>query len=190
MKIIEIKKLKKNYQITFDNFFKLIVDEDTVVKYRLVPNKEISDISIFEKEMELNKLYDKAVRYASYGKSENQMIKYLNEQGMDNTYEFIKRLKKDHLINDYQMINSLKRKGYSYLKLQEKLHYYDFDSDLIENALSSYDESKALDKEFAIGLKKYSKEQSYQKKQEKLYRYLISKGFNEEKVRSRMNILD
>lgn len=187
MKIVEIKKLKKNYQLTFDDDKTLIVDEDTIVKYRLIPGREIFDISLLTESMEINKLYDKASKFASYGKSENQMIKYLNNEGMDNTYDFIKRLKKDHLINDFKLINSLKKKGYSYLKLQDKLRYYELDEDMINDALNDYDDSIALHKEYQLGLKKYSKE-VYPKKYEKLYRYLVSKGFNEDKVMSKLKI--
>lgn len=187
IKIVEIKKLKKNYQLTFDDDTTLVVDEDTIVKYRLFPGREIFDMSLLTESIETNKLYDKAARFASFGKSENQMVSYLNDLGIDDTTEMIFKLKKDHFINDYKMINALKKKGYSYLKLEEKLRYYQFDDEDISNALSDYDEYPSLLKEYKLALKKYSKEIG-QKKPEKIYRYLLSKGFNEYSVSSIMKI--
>src|SRR5690606_26505613 len=132
----------------FENQNKVIVDEDTIVKYRLIPGTEFDDIKLLEKQRELNKLYFKTIRFASYGKSENQVIAYLNEQGMENTYDFIMRFKKEHIINDYKMIRSLQNQGYSYLKLEQKLKHYQFDDSDINRALENYDEKIPLRKEF------------------------------------------
>ncbi|MBN3490679.1 RecX family transcriptional regulator [Acholeplasma equirhinis] len=187
MKIKTLMKLKKNYQIVFENGEKLIVDEDTIVNNKLLPGMDVDNISLIKKEVEKNKLYDKAIRFASYGKSENQMIKYLNEHGMQNTYEMIQRLKRDKVINDWQLIAYLKRQGYSYQKLLSKLQHYELDSEQIDKALEDYDESYALKKAFAVALKKYANEQ-YPKKNEKIYRNLVSQGFSEEKVQSLMRI--
>ncbi len=187
MKVIEIRKLKKDYQVTFENNQKILVDEDTIVSYRLIPGRVVDDVKLLARQRELNQLYQKVVRFAGYGKSENQVIKYLNEQGMENTYDFIMRLRKERIINDYQMIRNLQNQGFSYQKLLHKLNHYEFDQKDIDRALENYDERIPLRKEFSIALKKYAKE-PYQKKQEKIYRYLLSKGFNEENVASIMKL--
>src|SRR5690606_25851954 len=112
---------------------------------------------------------------------------YLNQLGMENTYDIIKRLKKERYINDFEMIKRLKYKGYSYQALKEKLRYYQFDESQIEQALSTYDEKIPLKRAFHQALKKYEKE-AYQKKQQKIYRYLLSKGLSEENVQSTMGL--
>lgn len=190
MIIKEIRKLKTNYQVLFESGFKLTIDEDTLVQFKLRPNLKIDDLDTIYKSIEKNKLYHKALRFASFGKSENQVIKYLNDQGMQNTYDTIMKLRKHHAINDFRMIRNLQNKGYSYLKLEERLNYYMFDQKDIDQALLNYNEKIPLYNQFKIALKKYEKETDYKKKQQKLYRYLISKGFNESNVMSVMNIYE
>jgi|SRR5690606_27365795 len=187
MKIKEIRRLSKDYQITFENGEKIKVDEDTIVNHRLIQGKEVDSLDLIKREVEKNKLYDKAVRFASYGKSENQMIEYLLEQGMINTYDMIQRLKKDKVINDWQLIRSLQNQGYSYQKLLSKLQHYKLDQIQIDEALKNYDERIPLKKAFAVALKKYQKEE-YKKKQEKIYRNLVQQGFSEENVSNIMGI--
>lgn len=187
MKILEIKKLKKNYQVLFDNDEKLILDENTIVKYKLIPNKEVHDLSLFTESFEINKIYEKALKYALYGKSENQMIEYLYKEGIDDVTDIIQRLKNEHVINDYKMINALKRQEYSYLKLEQKLYYYKFDVQDINQALADYDDSNALRKEYMSLLKKFKNEPS-DKKNQKIYRNLLSKGFRDDQVISILNI--
>ncbi len=188
MIVQEVRKLKKNYQVTFTNGYKLAIDEDTLVSFRLRPGLEIESLEDIEKSIEKNKLFLKALKFASYGKSENQVIQYLNEQGMQNTYDTIMKLRKFRAIDDYRMIRNLQNKGYSYLKLEERLKYYQFDQKDIDQALLNYNEKIPLYKEFKVGLKKYAKETDYKKRQQKLYRYLISKGFSEANVMSVMRI--
>jgi len=187
MKIVEIRKLKNKYQITLDNGEKHLVLEDTIVKYRLLPGQEFNQDIDLEKENFKEKMYQKALRFASYGKSENQMIEYLNAQGMENTYDLIMRLKKERWIDDKKMILALARKDFSYLMLESKLRFYKFEEKDIEWILSSYDELIPLKKQLSIAYKKYEKE-AYPKKQEKIYRYLVSKGFNESSIQSLMHL--
>ena len=85
MIVKEVRKLKTNYQVEFQNGYKLTIDEDTLVQYRLRPGIEVESVEVLQKAMEKHKLLNKAIKFASYGKSENQVIKYLNEQGMQNT---------------------------------------------------------------------------------------------------------
>lgn len=188
MKIIEVRKLKTNYQITFDDYSKIIVDEDTIVKYRLIPGLEIDDLSILTKATEMNKIYEKAVRYSLYGKSEMQMINYLKKQGLRNTYDLIMRLRKDKFIDDYKLIKNLMSKRYSKAKLALKLKSYEFPVEKIDEIINMYDDTTALKYEFSLGIKKYTKETDWNKRNQKIYRYLLSKGFTESQVMSIMNI--
>lgn len=188
MIVKDIRKLKTNYQVEFQNGYKLTIDEDTLVQYRLRPGIQVESVEVLQKAMEKHKLLNKAIKFASYGKSENQVIKYLNEQGMHNTYDAIMTLKKMRIIDDYKMIRGLQNKGYSYLQLEEKLKFYQFEQKDIDYALENYNEKIPLYKQFKLALKKYEKETDYKKKQQKIYRYLMSKGFNEDSVMSVMNI--
>lgn len=188
MIVKEIRKLKTNYQVEFQNGYKLTIDEDTLVLFKLRPGVSIDSLDKIQASIEKGKLLNKAIRFASYGKSENQVIKYLNDQGMENTYDMIMKLRKLRVIDDYRMIKNLQNKGYAYLQLEEKLKFYQFDQKDIDQALLNYNEKIPLYKQFKVALKKYEKETDYNKRQQKLYRYLISKGFSEENVKSVMNI--
>ena len=76
---------------------------------------------------------------------------------MDNTYHTIMKLRKYRILDDFRMIRNLQNKGYSYLQLEEKLKFYQFDQKDIDQALMNYNERIPLYKQFKLGLKKYEK---------------------------------
>lgn len=187
MIIKSIEKYKNQYKVTFEDDSKIIVSEDIIVKYHLIKGKEFNNFDVIENEKKIEEIYKKVIRFASFGKSENQIKSYLYNLGIDDIDVIIKRLKREKYINDDALIRSLKNKNYSKHQLKEKLMYYQFDEILIDEIIDSYDETKALNKIYTKLLTQYKKEQGH-KKNEKLYRNLISKGFNETLVQSILKI--
>ena len=53
-------------------------------------------------------------------------------------------LKKMRIIDDYKMIRGLQNKGYSYLQLEEKLKFYQFEQKDIDYALENYNEKNSF----------------------------------------------
>ena len=68
MIITEVRKLSKNYQVTFDNGYKLTIDEDTLVQFKLRPGINIDSVDDILK----------SVKHINY------MIRQLNLQLMVN----------------------------------------------------------------------------------------------------------
>lgn len=181
MIIKDIKPIKDKYEITFDNYEKLLVSEDILVKFNLTVNKELYDLLEINEEIKLEAIYNKAARYASYGKTSFQLKEYLIKQGV-NDYEYIiDKLKKNHYLNDSLIIDNLLNKNYSVLKLTKKLNYYLSDEILINDILSNYDEDKALDYNYNYAISKYNNPT-------KVYQYLLRLGFPSDKLNSKFNI--
>lgn len=180
MIIKSIKPKNKDYEITFNNDEKLVVTEDILVKYNLFKDKKINNIDEIIEDINIEKIYKKARKYALYGRSVNQMKNYFEKNNIENNDYLIKRLKKEFLIDDQKIIDTLLSKNYSKLKLKQSLNKYLFAEETINLILESYDETDALN--YYYNLVKDKNNNS------KVYRYLIQKGFSEELVRNLLNI--
>ncbi|MFA5693062.1 MAG: RecX family transcriptional regulator [Acholeplasmataceae bacterium] len=176
-----IKPKNKDFEITFTNNDKIVVSEDILVKYNLFKDKEINNLNEIYEEINIEKIYKKARNYALYGRSINQMKKYFEKHNITNNDYLIKRLEKEFLIDDEKIINTLLTKNYSKLKLRESLNKYLFEEEKISLILEDYDELSALNYCYNLVKNKYNNNQ-------KLFRYLVQKGFNEELVKNLLNI--
>lgn len=186
MIIKAITKGKTSYELILENGQTIKVSEDSIVKYRLLVGRDISEIKDdLAKELEDAKLYKAVVRYASYGKSSFQIKSYLYEKGIDEVEPIIERLKKEHLLDDFKLLRKLQQQNYSKAELEYKLRHYEFDINGINHILSIYDESKALTHVHFKAKKKY---QNDPKRKEKTFRFLLSKGFPEYLVSQAMNL--
>jgi regulatory protein len=186
MIIKSITKGKTSYLLYLDNGQTVKVSEDSIVKYRLLVGRDISEIEAdLAKELEFEKLYKQVVRFASYGKSSFQIESYLYEKGIDDVLPIITRLKKEHLIDDFRLLKKLQQQNYSKAELEFKLKHYEFKSDAISHLLGIYDEEKAL---YYMLIKAKNKYKNDPKKKEKIYRFLLSKGFPDYLVNQYMNI--
>ncbi len=186
MIIKEIVKGKTSYSLVLTNGKHINVSEDSMVKYRLMAGRDITEI--FEdltKELEADKLYKQTMRFASYGKSSFQIRTYLYEKGIDDVEPIIERLKKEYLIDDFKLLKKLQQQHYSKAELEYKLKHYQFDTSGINHLTEIYDESKALNYMHQKAKLKYQKDP---KKKEKIYRFLLSKGFPGYLVNQAMNI--
>ncbi|MBP5407716.1 MAG: hypothetical protein J6Y42_01090, partial [Bacilli bacterium] len=108
-KIINVKKLKKKgmYEVTFATF-DIKVTEDLIVKYTLVPGKELDEDIIKEIKQEETKeeMFLKVLNYISYqARSEMEIRVYLNKHECNSNDKeiIIDRLKKLDFIDDYHL---------------------------------------------------------------------------------------
>ena len=112
MIIKSIIKGKTSYELILENGQTVKVSEDSIVKYRLLVGRDISEIKEeLAKELEDAKLYKAVVRYASYGKSSFQIKSYLYEKGVDEVEPIIERLKKEQLLDDFKLLKKLQQQN-------------------------------------------------------------------------------
>jgi regulatory protein len=87
-------------------------------------------------------------------------------------------------------VAELQFKGYGIFRLREKLYRKGISKDIIETILAKLDQGEEQERAQALMEKKLHqlrRETDEQKKRQKLYRYLISRGFSSDMVRELMN---
>lgn len=189
MIVNDSKKDKKGYLVTIDNK-DYIIDEEIVIKYRLVKNKELED-NLLNKILHDNNMiiyYKKALNYSlKYNKNSAAIYDYLNKFEINNRdiAEIIDNLIKIHVLDDEKLIlntlDTLVRKGNGKLLIKEKLYNLKYREELITLALNkiNYDDYfKALKKLYDKALIKYDKETDSYIKNMKIKKYLYQRGYS------------
>ena len=189
MIVNDSKKDKKGYLVTIDNK-DYIIDEEIVIKYRLVKNKELED-NLLNNILHDNNMiiyYKKALNYSlKYNKNSAAIYDYLNKFEINNRdiAEIIDNLIKIHVLDDEKLIlntlDTLVRKGNGKLLIKEKLYNLKYREELINLALDkiNYDDYfKALKKLYDKALIKYDKETDSYIKNMKIKKYLYQRGYS------------
>lgn len=182
---IEQQKKKKNrVNIYIDGEFSLGLYKDTVTKFYLYENKEISpdEISLIKEFEVLTDAKEKARNYISYRERSKKEIKdYLTNKGVKEEIaeEVIADFEKADLIDDHRFANVWIKdrnknnpKGNFALKME--LKDKGIEESEIENLLQSVDEKGNARKAFEKAVKKYGKNKA---SKEKIFQYLERRGF-------------
>lgn len=142
VKIIKIEKLKNTYLVTTNND-EYKIDEDTIVKHFIVKDREFtkSEFNKILKDIEVNKAFNKVIKYLSYGERTTYEIKkYLKDE--DYFHQVISRLKSLGYVDDNKY--ALKYLDYCYrnnkgpLYCKAKLSEKGIDNKIIEEVLNNY----------------------------------------------------
>lgn len=177
----------KDYLVIIDNN-EYILDEEIIIEYRLVKNKEIENTLLSEilEKNNVSKLYKKALAYSlKYNKNKAQIYDYLINKGANNKEAayIIEKLICIKAINDNSLINnlitSLIKKGNGKLLIEKKLYEKQFSKELIDDALNNinYDEYfNQLNNLYEKIKSKYDDENSYVRIN-KIKKYLLSRGY-------------
>lgn len=189
--MMKVNRLKKNknglYEILIENEL-LILDEETIIKYRLLEGKEISsqELSIIKLEDEINVLVNKSFDYAfRYKKSTNEVRRYLSSKDISAEIidKVVNSLIERKLIDDYKLSKdiaaSLARNSNGKLMIKEKLRQRLFNQSQIDDAIDNIDEQDYEDGKNKLIIKlerKYSKEEENIKKI-KIKKQLYAHGY-------------
>lgn len=191
IEMMKVNRLKKNknglYEILIENEL-LILDEETIIKYRLLEGKEISsqELSIIKLEDEINVLVNKSFDYAfRYKKSTNEVRRYLSSKDISAEIidKVVNSLIERKLIDDYKLSKdiaaSLARNSNGKLMIKEKLRQRLFNQSQIDDAIDNIDEQDYEDGKNKLIIKlerKYSKEEENIKKI-KIKKQLYAHGY-------------
>lgn len=147
MIIKSIIKVKDDYMLTIDSE-DIKVDENTIVKYNLYVNKEISNSLLDEilLSYSFEKNYNMALKYAiKYNKSKRGIYYYLIEKNVEqkSANEICNLLEEKKIINDFNLASnyviSCIHKSYGKYMIIKKLKDIFISEDVIAEVISNID---------------------------------------------------
>ncbi len=177
------------YEVTFTNGEVLRCNEELILKYRLVKDKEITEETflLILEDSKWYHFYQKAINYLSRGlKSSYKVYLYLKEKEVsdEEIIKVIELLKKNNILNDGLYFETLTeqyiRNGYGSLYIKQKGLLERIDSAIISDILSKVDRDMYVENAMKLYIKKKSINQAnltYNEKQ-KIKRYLYSRGYD------------
>ncbi|MBQ7885118.1 MAG: RecX family transcriptional regulator [Clostridia bacterium] len=186
MIVTELKQKGKSesYYAYFDNELYGELQLETLVKHHIKVGEEISNsqLEIIKEENDKLTCFNRALKYISSRlKTEKQMREYLHGLKYSNNAinQAINKLKEYGYINDEHFAKTFveiygESKGKKYL--QRELMLKGVSQNIITSLLEEQDETVACEMQCAKKIKNMAKPIS-QKDKEKLYRFLLSKGF-------------
>lgn len=194
MVISKLDKKKKNYLAIIDEN-EYSFSEDIVLKYKLLPNREIDDETL-KKALSENKsleLYDKAVSYQiKYAKGEAEVRRYLFDKGLtlNDVSKIIDLMKERKILDDDKLldglINSLIKKSNGKALIKEKLYQKGYKKEDIERHLKDIDYDlyfAQLNKLYGKIKDRYDKYEPFIRIQ-KIKAYLFSRGYSSSEISS------
>lgn len=175
-------------KLSNDKEYKLSIE--TVLEYRLVKGKEITEVELENAILNdlVNIWYNKALDYAlKYNKTSFDTFKYLTEKKeVDNDIAFkvVEKLKDKNIIDDYKIalnkIYALANNGNGKLLIEQKLKNLGYPKNIIDKAMTNIDLDsyyEGLEKMYIKAKKNYEKEENEYIRKQKIIKYLLSRGY-------------
>lgn len=195
MKIKSYRKLKNNlYEIEFQNYEKIILYDDVILKYELLLKKEISKDLLGEMMLENNSLhcYYKALQYLNFkNRTKKEIENYLvqNNFQQEEIERAINMLENKKLINEENYLKAyvndqIHLTNNGPFKIIKKLKDLGFQEKHIKEYLNTFSEEIWKEKLESIIAKKMkgNKSLSIKKLKEKIVYNLLNEGFKKEDI--------
>lgn len=189
MQITEIKKIGKsdNYRIYLNESYFLTLNAYTIFTYHLVVGMDIeeSELEKIQFDGEKTLAFEKAVNLLSKGsKTVKELRDYLKKKGyLEQVCEYvIQKLQEYKYINDEEYAKMFVQDKKNYkgkFILKQLLLQKGIDSHVIDKTLNGLNQTEEID----LICEKYMKNKDKTKEnKQKLYRYLLSRGFTYEET--------
>ncbi len=198
MKITDITQQKKRsdrYSIYIDGEFALGLSQNDLVDLGLKIDQEITpqELEQYRHDSELGKAYDKALNYISIrDRSEKEINDYLykKQYAQEIIKEVISKLENLGLIDDVKFVHTWIQwrasKLSSKIKIRQELMQKGIDSQIINEALASIDETEEVAKAKELADKYAYRYDSRQK----LMAYMSRRGYSYDVIRQAIEDLD
>lgn len=200
MKITKIEKQKKNlkrYSVFIDDEFAFGIDEVDLLYYKLSENTQIDETkyNFILENVIYNKAKNKAVKYISYQpRTEKEVTEKLKEceYSDDIIFRVIETMKKYNYINDKEyaknfLTSKLNLKGYGIFKISFDLKQKGISDDIINDIIENTElneNKRALE---VLEKKLRGKKISDYKEKQKLYNFLLRRGFSYDVIKEAVN---
>lgn len=203
MKILKYKKLKSGkYQVELDNFNKIELYEDTILKYDLLLTKEIKDNEL-DRILKYNDKFDAyylALKYLNVrNRSKKEIKDYLKKKEYDEeiTNETISKLECQGYLNDLGfaksfLTNKLITTSNGPLKIRRELLQHELSNEDINIVLEEYTDEMQIEKirKQVNRIVKSNRNKGNVYLKRKLYNELNSEGFKPSLIESELNNLE
>ncbi|KJQ63940.1 recombination regulator RecX [Streptococcus oralis] len=200
MKITKLEKKKRLYLMELDHQQTSYITEDTIVRFMLSRDKDISKEELTEIQNFAQFSYGKnlALYHLSFkARTEKEVREYLDKYDIEDTIvsQVITNLKEDNWINDHQyaysIINANQLSGDKgpYL-LTQKLSQKGVAKSTIEGVLKDFDHTEVAQRVAEKLLKKYTGKLPDRALQDKIIQNLTNKGFSYPDAKSAFDDLD
>ena len=200
MKITKLEKKKRLYLLELDSDQTCYITEDTIVRFMLTKDKEISpqefsDIQIFA---QFSYVKNFALYHLSFkARTEREVRDYLIKHEIDENIipQVIQSLKEDNWINDrqytYTIINSNQLSGDkgSYMLIQ-KISQKGVANAVIQDVIQEFDLTEVAERTAEKLLKKYQGKLPARALQDKIIQNLTNKGFSYSEAKTAFEQLD
>lgn len=200
MKITKIEKQKNNlkrYSVFIDDEFAFGIDELDLLYYKLSENTQIDETkyNFILENVIYNKAKNKAVKYISYqSRTEKEVTEKLKEceYSDDIIFRVIETMKKYNYINDKEyaknfLTSKLNLKGYGIFKISFDLKQKGISDDIINDIIENTElneNKRALE---VLEKKLRGKKISDYKEKQKLYNFLLRRGFSYDVIKEAVN---
>lgn len=200
MKITKIEKQKNNlkrYSVFIDDEFAFGIDEVDLLYYKLSENTQIDETkyNFILENVIYNKAKNKAIKYISYQpRTEKEVTEKLKECEYSNDIIFrvIETMKKYNYINDKAyaknfLTSKLNLKGYGIFKISFDLKQKGISDDIINDIIENTElneNKRALE---VLEKKLRGKKISDYKEKQKLYNFLLRRGFSYDVIKEAIN---
>lgn len=186
MKIIDIKKEKKNYILVFDNL-ELLTNEDTIIKYYLRKGLEISSdlIDKIKEDTNFYFSYELAIRYLEHHVcSKYKMKMYLTRKEIDEITcnKIIEQLESIKLLDDLsfskRLIDYYIHLGYGEYYIKNKLFENYINNEISTSLMSNIDQNIYVEEIDRLILKRINNIKIDEKNINKIKKFLAQRGYS------------
>ena len=187
MKITKLEKKKRLYLLELDNDQKLYITEDTIVKYFLSKDKEISEEELKEIQEFAQYSYGKnlALYHLSFkARTTKEVRDYLIKYEIDSEIidKVVQHLKEEKWLDDRQYARNVIEANLlsgdkGPVLLEQKLQQKGILKSIIQEILTNYDFTEVIDRTTKKLLKKYQGKYPLKAIETKIIQGLIAKGF-------------
>ena len=189
MKIIKYeKKNNGNYQIFFDNDQKIIINEDIILKYKLLYKEEIDEYFLedIKKDNNNHDIYSKCVKYIGVRlRSINEMKEYMERKQVSSELieETINKLKKNKLLNDDVFTKAFINDKLNFTtmgpyRIEMELKKHNIDNHIITKYISEIDENILKEKINKKITKLIKSNRNKSNLKNRIYNNLINLGYS------------
>ncbi len=198
MKIIKYeKKHNGNYLIYLDDGRKIKLNEDVILKHKLLYKKEIDDVLLDEITVDNNNydIYNKCVNYIGVRlRSINEIKEYMKRKGVseDLIDETIKRLIKNKLLDDELFTKAFIKDKMNFTtmgpyRIEMELTKHNIDNKIIMKYISEIDDSELENKINKQITKLMKSNKNKPNLKNKIYNNLLNLGYSSEFILENLN---
>lgn len=201
MKILKYsKKSNGNYDIYLDNNRKITINEDVILKHKLLFKLEIDDDLLKEiiKDNDNYDIYSKCVKYISVRlRSTNEIKEYMKRKNIDDDLinKTIERLTKNKLLNDEVFTKAFIKDKLNFTtmgpyRIKQELGKHKIDSNIINKYINEID-NELLEEKINKQINKLIKSnKSKPNLKNKIYHNLLNLGYSNELILNNLNKYD